>query len=253
VDDLSCLDLAALARLERQGGRALVREMVAVFCEDTPARLRVGRWGVESNDLDATRRAAHSLKSSAATIGAVRLHDISARIERLAAQHKGRALTALLPAWESNFDAARRDLTAAVAGGPGAATRKRIAVVEDNRDNRLLLRAIIEDRYELIEYGTGAEALEGMRAAPPDLVLLDISLPAMDGLEVLRHLRADQALAAVPVIAMTAHAMRGDKERFLKAGFDEYVVKPIVDERCFLATIEKALAKAHSQAAGGAR
>jgi CheY-like chemotaxis protein len=67
--------------------------------------------------------------------------------------------------------------------------------------------------------------------------LLDISLPTMDGLEVLRHLRADPTLAGLPVIAMTAHAMRGDRERFLEAGFDEYVVKPIVDEQCFLATI----------------
>lgn len=115
---------------------------------------------------------------------------------------------------------------------------KRIAVVEDNRDNRLLIRAIIDGRYELVEYGTGLEALNGIRRDRPDLVLLDISLPAMDGTEVLRRLRADPTLAGLPVIALTAHAMQGDRERLVDAGFDEYVAKPIIDEDLLLATIE---------------
>jgi two-component system cell cycle response regulator DivK len=117
-------------------------------------------------------------------------------------------------------------------------TRKRIAVVEDNRDNRLVIRAIVDGRYDLIEYGTGADALAGIRRDPPDLVLLDISLPAMDGTEVLRRLRDDPALAGLPVIALTAHAMRGDRERLFAAGFDEYVAKPIIDEEGLLAAIE---------------
>lgn len=130
---------------------------------------------------------------------------------------------------------------------------KRIAVVEDNRDNRLLIQAIVEARYQLVEYATGQEALDGIRLAPPDLVLLDVSLPGMDGIEVLRHLRADPALASLPVIAMTAHAMRGDRERFIAAGFDEYVVKPIVDEERFLATIAHWLAVAPARGATRAR
>jgi two-component system, cell cycle response regulator DivK len=128
-----------------------------------------------------------------------------------------------------------------------------VAVVEDNRDNRLLIRAIVEDRYRLVEYVTGHDALEGIRLAPPDLVLLDISLPGMDGVDVLRHLRADPALAGLPVIAMTAHAMRGDRERFLAAGFDEYVVKPIVDEQRFLATVARWIARSAVGAAPAAR
>ncbi|GEM_PF-549807 len=118
---------------------------------------------------------------------------------------------------------------------------KRIAIVEDNRDNRLLLRAIIDDRYELVEYATGRVALDAIRSDPPDLILLDISLPEMDGTEVLRRLRSDSTLARIPAIALTAHAMRGVRERLLAEGFDAYVVKPIVDEEALLETIARLL------------
>lgn len=117
----------------------------------------------------------------------------------------------------------------------------RIAVVEDNPDNRLLLQALLEDRHELAEYDNGADALEAMRALPPDLVLLDISLPRMDGTEVLRRMRAEPGLSTVPVIALTAHAMTGDRERFMAQGFDDYVAKPIVDETLLFASIERLL------------
>ena len=117
----------------------------------------------------------------------------------------------------------------------------RIAVVEDNPDNRLLLEALLEERHQLTEYENGPDALEGMRAAPPELVLLDISQPRMDGTEVLRRMRGDPALAAVPVIALTAHAMSGDRDRFLEQGFDDYVAKPIVDETILFASIDRLL------------
>src|SRR5262245_1744863 len=115
---------------------------------------------------------------------------------------------------------------------------KTIAVVEDNADNRLLLNAFLSDHYRITEYETGPAALEGLRSNLPDLVLLDVSLPGMDGLTVLSHLRADERLRELPVIALTAHAMHGDRERFLNAGFNDYVSKPIVDEQVLLKAIE---------------
>lgn len=119
---------------------------------------------------------------------------------------------------------------------------KRIVVVEDNPDNRLLVRVVLESLYEIVEYETGFAALEGMRKDRPDLVLLDVSLPEMDGTEVLRGIRADEKLRSVPVIALTAHAMAGDREKYLKAGFDDYVAKPIVDEALLLDAIQRLLA-----------
>ena len=114
-----------------------------------------------------------------------------------------------------------------------------LAVVEDNADNRLLLQAILGDDHTLVEYENGADALAGLTLARPDLVLLDISLPGMDGTEVLRRIRADAALKTLPVIALTAHAMSGDREKFLAAGFDDYVTKPIVDEAQLLEAIKR--------------
>lgn len=117
--------------------------------------------------------------------------------------------------------------------------KPRIAVVEDNPDNRLLVQAILDDRYDVSEYETGTEAVEGLGSDPPDLVLLDISLPEMDGTEVLAWIRAQPDLVELPVIALTAHAMTGDRERYLAAGFNDYVTKPIVDEDVLLGAIAR--------------
>lgn len=118
-----------------------------------------------------------------------------------------------------------------------------VAVVEDNADNRLLLQALLGDMHELIEYENGLDALAGLRSQCPDLVLLDISLPGMDGLTVLAHVRADEQLRHLPVIALTAHAMTGDRERYRSAGFDEYVAKPIVDESVLIQAIDRCLTR----------
>ena len=116
---------------------------------------------------------------------------------------------------------------------------KKIALVEDNPDNRMLVQALLDGEYRVTEYPDGPEALDGMRRAHPDLVLLDISLPGLDGVEVLRILREDAALRGLPVIALTAHAMAGDRDRFLEAGFDDYVTKPITDEELLLEAIKR--------------
>ena len=118
---------------------------------------------------------------------------------------------------------------------------KKIAVIEDNLDNRLLVRALLEDHYDVAEYETGAAALVGMASDRPDLVLLDISLPGMDGLEVLKRLRTDSRLEHLPVIALTAHAMAADRRRFLEAGFNGYVAKPITSEEELLGAIDQLL------------
>lgn len=121
---------------------------------------------------------------------------------------------------------------------------KKIAVVEDNPDNRVLVQAILDDRYEISEYETGAEAVAGLGDDRPDLILLDISLPEMDGTEVLAWIRAQDDLKATPVIALTAHAMAGDREKYVRAGFNDYVTNPIVDESVLTEAIERWLGQA---------
>ena len=118
-----------------------------------------------------------------------------------------------------------------------------LAVVEDNADNRLLLQALLGERYDLVEFDNGIDALAGLTASLPDLVLLDISLPGMDGNEILTRIRADERLRPLPVIALTAHAMAGDREKYLRAGFNDYITKPIVDETVLIDAIERWLGK----------
>jgi len=116
---------------------------------------------------------------------------------------------------------------------------RKIAVVDDNADNRLIIRTILEDQYEILEYSSGIEAIEGFRKSKPDVVILDISLPEMDGTEILRRLRDDSDLHNLPVIALTAHAMVGDREKYLAAGFNDYVAKPILDMSVLFSTIQR--------------
>ncbi len=116
-----------------------------------------------------------------------------------------------------------------------------LAVVDDNFDNRTLIQRMLQRLYQVTVYASGAEALEGLRGALPDLVLLDISMPDMDGTEVLRRIRADERLKRLPVIALTAHAMTGDREKYLAMGFNDYVTKPIVDRKILYDAITRHL------------
>ena len=112
-----------------------------------------------------------------------------------------------------------------------------LLVVEDNARNMALLRdVLLAAGYRTLEASTGREAVALAQAHQPALVLMDIRLPDMDGTEALRLLRANARTASIPVLAVTAQAMAGDRERFLAAGFDGYLSKPI-DVDGLLATV----------------
>jgi two-component system cell cycle response regulator DivK len=103
-----------------------------------------------------------------------------------------------------------------------------ILVVEDNDKNRKLVRDVLTVKgYRLVEAETGEDGVRLARAQRPDLVLMDIQLPGINGIEALRQLRADPATAGVPVVAVTASAMTQDRQKILAAGFDAYQSKPI--------------------------
>jgi two-component system cell cycle response regulator DivK len=114
-----------------------------------------------------------------------------------------------------------------------------ILVVEDNQRNMKLVRDVLEATgYRTLEATTGERAVELAAEHEPDLVLMDIRLPDIDGVETLRRLRADKSTAAIPVVALTAQAMEGDRGQFLAAGFDGYVSKP-VDIAGLVATVKQ--------------
>jgi two-component system cell cycle response regulator DivK len=118
---------------------------------------------------------------------------------------------------------------------------KKILIVEDVEMNRDLLVQLLEDDYEVVEAVNGKQGLEKAEQEKPDLILLDISLPEMDGWEVTQKIQANAALKHIPIIAVTAHAMAGDEDRAYEYGCKDYLSKPI-DEDELWAKIEKHIA-----------
>jgi two-component system, cell cycle response regulator DivK len=127
----------------------------------------------------------------------------------------------------------------------------RILLVEDNELNRdMLSRRLIRRGFEILIAINGAEGLSLARRALPDLILLDMSLPVVDGWTVAGELKADPATRAIPIIALTAHAMAGDRERALAAGCDDFDTKPVELQR-LMEKIDAYRVRVQADAAGG--
>jgi two-component system cell cycle response regulator DivK len=128
---------------------------------------------------------------------------------------------------------------ACVGGAPaGRPVRPRVLIIEDSDLNRDLLEQLLEERYDTRSCADGEAGVAAARQERPDVILLDLSLPGIDGWEVARRLRAVQAFDEVAIIAVTAHAMCGDAERAFAAGCDAYLTKPI-DEAELLGSVER--------------
>jgi len=120
---------------------------------------------------------------------------------------------------------------------------RKIAIIEDAKDNLDFLYYLLRDEFIAIRYDSGEEALQGFASDVPDLIVLDIRLNGMDGLEVLKRIRQDQELKQIPVVALTANAMLGDREKYLNAGFDEYIPKPIIDVNEFVGSLRRLISE----------
>jgi CheY-like chemotaxis protein len=110
---------------------------------------------------------------------------------------------------------------------------KRVLVVEDQELNMDLLVQLLEDEYEVLTAFDGASGLALAKQERPDLILMDLSLPVMDGWEATRQIKADNRLNHIPIIALTAHAMVGDAHRALACGCDDYMTKPLDEDLLF--------------------
>jgi len=120
---------------------------------------------------------------------------------------------------------------------------RKIAIIEDVEDNRDLLYYLLRDEFKVTRFSSGEDALRQFAVETPDLIVLDIWLPGMDGVEVLKRVRQHEHLRNIPVLALTAHAMSGDREKYLSAGFDEYASKPIVDLTGFVGMVRLLLTR----------
>jgi two-component system, cell cycle response regulator DivK len=116
--------------------------------------------------------------------------------------------------------------------------RKRILVVEDQEDNRQILRDLLASGgFDMIEAENGADAITAAEANRPDLILMDIQLPLLDGYEATRRIKANPDLKSIPIIVVTSYALSGDEDRARRAGCDDYVAKPF-SPRALLAKIK---------------
>ena len=105
---------------------------------------------------------------------------------------------------------------------------KNVMVVEDNEKNRKLMRVVLKSKgYAVIEAATGEEALNLLKNQKPNIILMDIQLPGIDGLTLIKLIKADDMTKEIPIIAVTAYAMKGDEQKILETGCDAYVSKPI--------------------------
>ena len=105
---------------------------------------------------------------------------------------------------------------------------KQVLVVEDNPDNRtLIVDILLSLNYKVLVAPNGFECLRLLQSSRPDLILMDLSLPKLDGWEATRRIKSDPDLSSIPIIALTAHAMLGDREKALEAGCDSYISKPV--------------------------
>lgn len=128
---------------------------------------------------------------------------------------------------------------------------KRILIADDKATSRELLRTVLERQgYAIIEAADGEEALQKARAESPDLILLDLQMPRRTGYEVLGELRMDPRYTTLPIIAITASAMQGDRERALAAGFTSYITKPVALAQ-LRTQIQKLLSDGNSAGIGG--
>jgi CheY-like chemotaxis protein len=110
---------------------------------------------------------------------------------------------------------------------------KRILIVEDIDFNRDLLIQLLEDTYEVLTAPDGASGIALVEREPPDLIIMDLSLPGIDGWEATRRIKADSTLTHIPIIALSSHAMRGDEDKARQAGCDDYLSKPLDEDLLF--------------------
>ena len=127
---------------------------------------------------------------------------------------------------------------------------KKVLLVEDNHMNMVLVKEILTmNGYEIIEAGSGTDAIKSLALERPDIILMDLHLPGMDGITATRIIKADERNKAIPVLALTASAMRGEEDKILRQGFDGYVAKPIEIKKLLEAISTSLQAQRHLKAA----
>ena len=226
------LEAAALQNLRDLGGVEFLTEVVDVFLADAPALITSLRSSLERQDTDELRRAAHTLKSNGATLGAAAFAELCRTVEQHAKDGHLDGVSQLVDRIEQEYQALGQALASASVGTgsvsgstPSAGT---IMIADDNRMNRLLLgRGLEHEGHTVVFAEHGAEALGLLRRRPFDLILLDVLMPELDGYGVLEELQRDPHFRDIPVIVTSSLDELDSVVRCLEMGAEDYLTKPV--------------------------
>ena len=222
-----------VAKLRTVGGDALVRRMLRLFLVTSSEAFRRIDNGLHRGALPVVATAAHHLFSSAAQLELSEVAEIAQRLEQGARAGDSTGLHDEVERLATALGSVAATLRGELEKLPKPA---RIAVVDDSEDVRVLLRLVLERQYDVSEYATAGSTLLGLQRFPVDLIIIDLTLPDMTGIDLLNFIRADARLCEVPAVALTAMTPEGD-HTLLNAGFDLHIPKPILDTDELLATI----------------
>ncbi len=226
------LDADALENLRQLGGDDFLREVVDVFLADAPALIAAVRRSLEQEEGEELRRAAHTLKSNAATLGAEAFAELCRAVEQQAKAGRLDDLSPLVDRIEQEYPAVPRGahvppVGSALVSRPAAAPGT-ILIADDNRVNRLLLgRGLEDDGHTIVFAEDGRQALGLLREQRFDLMLLDVLMPELDGYGVLEELQHDPHLRDIPVIVTSALDELDSVVRCLEMGAEDYLTKPV--------------------------
>lgn len=215
------------------GGDTLVRRLVRLFLVTADEGMQRIDMALEREALDVAQTAAHHLLASSAQLRLVRVAALAESLEAAARDGDLAGSRARADDLREALTHARSELNELLTSLPKA---PRVAVIDDSEDMRVLLRMVLESRFDVTDYPDATSAIRDMHRFPPDLMMIDLSLPDINGIEALKVIRADEALRNVPAVALTA-LNPPEGTSFEDQGFDLHVRKPIADTDALVQTL----------------
>ena len=231
------LDPRVIESMRDIGGDALLRRMLRVFLVTSTEAMQRIDAALSQGLGDRIQVAAHHLYASAAQLRLSDLADIAENLEKAARAND-------IPAAQGFAEALRRALTIArsALGLVLDALPKapRVAVIEDSEDMRILLHLLLESHFDVTAYSNATSAIADLQRFPPDLMLIDVCLPDVNGIDVLQAVRSDPLLSAIPAVALTA-LTPPEGESYVDRGFDLHIPKPILDSDAMIQSLNALL------------
>jgi CheY-like chemotaxis protein len=231
------LDPRVIESMREIGGDSLLRRMLRVFLVTSGEAMQRVDAALAQTLLDRVQLAAHHLYASAAQLRLTGLAEIAQRLEKAASAGDVPATQSVAEELRSALIVSRSELGIVLETLPKA---PRVAVIEDSEDMRILLHLLLESHFDVTAYSDATSAIADLQRFPPDLMLIDIFLPDINGVDVLRAVRSDPALKSIPAVALTA-LTPPEGHSYIDSGFDLHIPKPILDSDAMIRSLNDLL------------